>query len=247
MLANYHAEAFVSHVENERSRQLFLHPFSGKSGEFPLLVVRHRSLLIVLIALGLALVTGLILQFGLGTGPFTLLLGCLGALPSFCYTMRASWVTRGGLGELLIASVYGWLSLAAAFYLQQGHIASCIHWMSLPIGLSLFNVVLLHEFQDHAAFGPGTRDLLALLGLSRGRALYGLVSLLSWLSMYFALNAGIPQKALYLYFPVLLVSAVVSLLLAWKKDEDPVSLEVLCGLNLAVHFGTVASYFLAFL
>ena len=248
MLTTYHAGEFIAHVENERSRHLFLHPFSGKSGEFRNLIAHHRGLLTALITAALALLAGLTLQFGLQTGPFTLLLGCLGVLPGFFYTTRPALVTGRGLGEMLIALCYGWLPMAAGFYLQRGYIAPCIHWMALPIGLSIFNVVLIHEFQDHAGDPAGGRpDLLAHLGAAQGRALYGLVSILSWFSMYCALNAGIPSKALYIYFPVMVISAVISLMLAGKRDQNPLVLEILSGLNVAVHFGTVASYFLAFL
>jgi len=46
---------------------------------------------------------------------------------------------------------------------------------------------------------------------------------------------------------VMVLSAAVSLMLAGRRYENPLVLEILCGLNIAVHLGTMASYFLAFL
>ncbi len=81
----------------------------------------------------------------------------------------------------------------------------------------------------------------------KGTALYCLTSILSWFSMYASLSAGIPRKALYIYLPVMVMSAGISLMMAGKRYENPFVLEILCGLNIAVHLGTVAAYFLAFL
>lgn len=248
MVAAYHAGEFIAHALNERSRYLFRHPFSGRSGDFPRLILHHGGLLTATIAMTAALAIGLVLQFGLQTGPFTILLGALGVLPGFVYAMRPALAGGRGLGEILIAGCYGWLPLAAAFYLQRGYIASCIHWMALPIGLSIFNVVLLSEFPHHAAdLAAGKTNLLTRLGTAKGRALYGMIAILSWFCMYGALNAGIPQKALYIYFPVMALSAGVSLMMAGKRYGNPLMMEILIGANIAVHLGTVASYFLAFL
>jgi len=149
---------------------------------------------------------------------------------------------------MLIAFFYGWLPIAAAFYIQRGYIAPCIHWMALPIGLSIFNVVLLNEFPEHNSNpAAGRMNLLHRLGKAKGTALYCLISILSWYSMYSSLSMGIPRKALYIYLPVMTLSAGISLMMAGKKYENPLVLEILCGFNIAVHLGTIAAYFLAFL
>lgn len=195
-----------------------------------------------------AFLTGAVLQFALKTGPFTLLLGCVGALPGLFYATRPAHRADYGLGEVLIAFCYGWLPIAAAFYIQRGYIATCIHWMALPLGLSIFNVVLLSEFSEQAANPAGVRnDLLTRLGAQKGIALYCLISVLCWLSMCSSLHAGIPRKALYIYLPVMALSAVISLMMARKRYENLFVLEILGGLNIAVHLGTATAYFLAFL
>jgi 1,4-dihydroxy-2-naphthoate polyprenyltransferase len=199
-------------------------------------------------AITMALLIGVILQFGLKTGPLTLLLGFLGALPGFCYSIWPIRTTDRGYGETLIAFFYGWLPIAAAFYIQRGYIAPGVHWMALPIGLSIFNVILLNEFpEQNSTPAAGRMNLLRRLGRAKGVALYCLTSILSWFSMYSSLNTGIPRKALYIYLPVMAMSAFISLMMAGKRYENPLVLEILCGLNIAVHLGTMAAYFLAFL
>jgi 1,4-dihydroxy-2-naphthoate octaprenyltransferase len=248
MLSTYHAGEYFTRLEDERSKHLFRNPLSGGSGTLPDLIFRRSGPLRTgFVAMMLAFLIGVILQFGLKTGPFTLLLGCLGALPGFYST----WPMRPadkGYGETLIAFFYGWLPIAAAFYIQRGYIAPCIHWMALPIGLSIFNVVLLNEFPEHTSTpAVGGMNLLRRLGRTKGAARYCLASILSWFFMYSSLDMGIPRKALYIYFPVMAMSAVISLMMAGKRYENPLVLEILCGLNIAVHLGTVAAYFLTFL
>jgi 1,4-dihydroxy-2-naphthoate polyprenyltransferase len=241
ILATHHAGEYFDDREDERSRGLIRTRFTGGSGA-PSVPFWTSVITIVLAA-----VIGLILQFGLKTGPLTLLLGAIGALPGFFYAMRPLRLDEKGLGEFCIGFCYGWLPAASAFYIQTGTIAPCIHWMALPIGLSIFNVILLNEFSDRPADAAVAKtNLLIRLGKDRGMILYVLVSILSWVSMCFSLGAGIPRKALYLYLPVMAMSAAVSFMMARRKYEIPLLFEILCGLNIAVNLGTTLAYLLAF-
>jgi hypothetical protein len=65
--------------------------------------------------------------------------------------------------------------------------------------------------------------------------------------MHASLGAGIPRKALYLYLPVMFLSAGISLMMVRGKYENPFVLEILCGLTIAVNLATTAAYILAFL
>jgi hypothetical protein len=59
--------------------------------------------------------------------------------------------------------------------------------------------------------------------------------------------AGIPRKALYLYLPVLALSAVICFMMASRKYENHFLLEWIGGLNIAVYLGTSTAYLLAFI
>ena len=250
MLATYHAEEYFSREEDERSKRLFRHRSAGGAGAIldEIRSPRSLALLISLITGSLAMIIGFILQFVLHTGQLTLVLGCVGALPGFFYSTRLIHLFEKGFGELFTGFCYGWLPLAATFYLQRGYIAPWIHWMALPIGLSIFNVILLNEFPDYSADATvGKTNLLLRLGKDTGMSVYVLCSILSWFCMYFSIGAGIPGKALYLYLPVMALSAWISLMMARGKYENPLLLELLCGLNIAVNLGTTVAYMLAFL
>ncbi len=249
MLSTYHAGEYLSHGEDERSKRFFRSRFVGGGGVIPdRMLPRPAALWTGLTAIILAAIIGLILQFGLRTGPLTLLLGCIGAVPGVLYSTRLIRLAEEGWGELFIGFCYSWLPIAAAFYLQRGYIAPCIHWMALPIGLSIFNVILLNEFPDLSTGKTvGRTNLLIRLGKAKGMALYVLVSILSWSGMYSSLSTGIPRKAFYLYLPVMALSAWISLMMARGKYENSLFLELLCGLNIAVNLGTTVAYMLAFL
>ncbi len=249
MLSTYQAGEYFSDGENERSKRLFRHRFIGGAGVIPdRMRPRPVALWTGLIAITLAFVIGLFLQFGLQTGPLTLLLGCIGVLPGVFYSTQLIRLAEEGFGELCIGFCYSWLPIASAFYIQRGYIAPSIHWMALPIGLSIFNVILLNEFPDRPADGlVGKTNLLIRLGKAKGMALYVLVSILSWACMYSSLRMGIPRKALYLYLPVMALSAWISLMMARRKYENPLFLDLLCGLNIAVYLGTTVAYMLALL
>ncbi len=249
MLSTYHAGEYFSDGEDERSKRLFRRRFAGGAGVIPdRMLPRPVALWTGIIAITLAVIIGLILQFGLQTGPLTLLLGCIGVLPGVFYSTRLIRLAEKGFGELFIGFCYSWLPIASAFYIQRGYIAPCIHWMAWPIGLSIFNVILLNEFLGLPADTlDGKMNLLVRLGKANGMALYVLVSILSWSCMYFSLRTGIPRKALYLYLPVMALSAWICLMMARKKYENPLFLELLCGLTIAVNLGTTVAYMLAFL
>jgi 1,4-dihydroxy-2-naphthoate octaprenyltransferase len=249
MVSTDHAGRYLADAQDERNGRLFRNRLTVNSGAITDdRLPRSGPLRTSIIAIALAGIVGLILQFGLKTGHFTLLLGFLIALPGFFYSNSPVRLVDRGFGEFFISLFYGWLPAAAGFYLQRGYIPSSIHWMALPIGLSIFNVILLSEFREHTVdTAMGKTNLLARLGKTKGTALYGLASILSWLCMIASLNSGIPGKALYIYLPVMALSAVISIMMARKKYENHLLLELINGFNIAVYLGTTVAYILAFL
>jgi 1,4-dihydroxy-2-naphthoate octaprenyltransferase len=80
-----------------------------------------------LVAMALAAGIGLILQFGYKTGEWAIFLGFLGMLGGFFYSAKPIRWVRTGLGELWIAFCYGWLTVAAGFYLQVGNVKPIVN------------------------------------------------------------------------------------------------------------------------
>ena len=248
MLATYYANEYWDVVEDALSARLGPSRFAGGSQVLQRgLLPRHAALWASLVSLLLAIGVALILQLGYGTGPWTIPFAALGLLGGFFYSTRpVRWVSRGW-GELWIAFCYGWLPVAVGYYLQVGEIAPLVHWLAIPIGLTIFNVILLNEFPDYPAdLEAGKANLTARLGRERASRVYGLTSLGSWAAMLLSLDRGVPTRALWFYLPILALSLILVALVMRGRWRDRATLEKLCGANLVVNLGTTAAYILAF-
>jgi 1,4-dihydroxy-2-naphthoate octaprenyltransferase len=248
MLATYYAGEYWDYTEDALSARLGSSRFAGGSrvlqrGLLPRRAPLWASLISLLLALGVAL----ILQLGYRTGPWTIPFAFLGLFGGFFYSARpVRWVGTG-VGELWIAFCYGWLPVAVGYYLQVGAIAPLVHWLAVPIGLTIFNVILLNEFPDYPADSQaGKANLLVRLGRERGSLLYGLISLGSWVGMLLSLGHGVPTWALWFYLPILALSLILVILVMRGRWRDRAVLEMLCAANLAVNLGTTAVYIFAF-
>lgn len=113
----------------------------------------------------------------------TLLLGGMGIFSGFFYSNRPfQWAYRG-LGEVLIGFCYGWLPIATGFYLAAGFLNHQVFLLSVPVGLSIFNVILINEFPDEEADRAiGKRTLVVRFGKERMTDLYMGFSILIGLS-----------------------------------------------------------------
>jgi 1,4-dihydroxy-2-naphthoate octaprenyltransferase len=250
MLATYYAGEYWDYSEDSLSARLGPSRFAGGSrvlqrGLLPRRAPLWGSLICLLLAIGVAL----ILQLGYRTGPWTILFAVLGLLGGFFYSTRpVRWVSTG-LGELWIAFCYGWLPVAVGYYLQAGEIIPLIHWLAVPIGLTISNVILLNEFPDYPAdLETGKSNLAVRLGRERASLLYGLISLGSWVAMLLSLGRplSVPLLALWFYLPVLALSLTLVVLVMGGRWRDRATLEKLCAANLVVNLGTTAAYTLAF-
>jgi 1,4-dihydroxy-2-naphthoate octaprenyltransferase len=171
----------------------------------------------------------------------------MGALGGFFYSARpVRWVSRG-IGELWIAFCYGWLPVAVGYYLQVGRVAPLVHWLAVPVGLTIVNVIVLNEFPDYQAdLATGKANLVVRLGRERAAYLYGLISLLSWGAVLLSPLQGIPSRIVWFYAPVLALSVLLVVLVLRGRWRDRPALEWLCGTNILVNLGTTAAYILAF-
>jgi 1,4-dihydroxy-2-naphthoate octaprenyltransferase len=249
MLATYYAGEYWDHREDSLSTALGPSRFAGGSRVLQAgLLPYNAALWASVVALLLALVVAAILQLGYGTGPLTLPFCLVGLLGGFFYSTRPiRWVATG-VGELWIGFCYGWLPIAVGCYLQTGYVASLVHWLAIPIGLTIVNVILLNEYPDYPADSlTGKNNLVVRLGRRRGAWLFASISVGSWLAMLLSVSRGVPARALWFFTPVLALSLVLVVLLLREHWQDRETLEKLCGANLLVNLGTTAVYILAFL
>jgi 1,4-dihydroxy-2-naphthoate octaprenyltransferase len=242
MLATYYGGEAYDVVEDRIAWSKGKNRFSGGSGVVAAgRISPNQAKTFSLIALLAACFIGILIHFGYETGPWTLPLGMIGILAGYCYpTPPIRWVTRG-VGELLVGFSYGWLCLGAAFYLQTGALHPLIYWLSLPIGCTIFNVILLNEFPDYRAdFLAGKRNLVVRLGRENSSHLYGGVMLVAWISLVLSAFAGIPISLLFLATPLYLMGGKIYLDLRNGGFRDKGTLERLCERNIVINLGTTS-------
>ena len=113
----------------------------------------------------------------------TLLLGGLGIFFGFFYSNKPIRWSYHGLGEILIGFCYGWLPIATGFFLLTGFFSPLILLLSIPVGFSIFNVILINEFPDEEADRAiGKKNLVVRFGKERMGDLYIGFSLLAGFS-----------------------------------------------------------------
>ena len=248
MLSAYHSGEYFDQKENAISSRLHSNPFAGGSrmipeGKIPARVAFWTSMAAIL----LALLIGIVLQFVCRTGPYTLFLGLLGALPGFFYSTEPVRLVKRGLGEVLIGFCYGWLPVASAYYIQTASIAPVVHWLWLPIGFSIFNVIFLNEFPDYEAdAAAGKKNLLVRIGKSKGKVVYILCNLLTCLTMLWLPCFGVPFQVVYFCLPAVAIALLIVVEMLKNRHEDPRCLQILCGLNVAVNIGISLALILAY-
>jgi 1,4-dihydroxy-2-naphthoate octaprenyltransferase len=247
MLSTYYAGEYWDHAEDSAGTSLAPSRFAGGSrvvqeGQLPRRAPAWASVVSLLLALAVAL----ILQLLYRTGPWTVPFCALGLLGGFFYsTPPIRWVTIG-IGELWIAFCYGWLPIAVGYYLQLGEISPLVHWLAIPVGLTILNVILLNEYPDFRADSQtGKTNLVVRLGRHKAALVYTLISAGSWVATFFSVHRGAPTRALWFYVPVLLLALIIVVLVLRGRWEDRRTLEKLCGANIMVNLGTTAAYILA--
>ncbi len=249
MLCTYWSGECFDYEEDTISAKLGGSKFAGGTGVVLTGAVSRRSSFIGgIIALILAICTGLIIWLGLGTGPFTVPLGLIGIVGGFLYsTPPVRWVSTGW-GELWIALCYGFLPVAVGYYLPTGRFDALPFIMAVPISATIFNVILGNEYPDWVGDGStGKRNLLQRFGREHGAKIYLMASIVGWTGMAFSVWAGIPPLVLVYYIPPFLASIYASYGYLTRKWEDRSQLEVICGLGIFVNLGTTAAYVLALL
>ncbi|MGB9627362.1 MAG: prenyltransferase [Thermodesulfobacteriota bacterium] len=185
-----------------------------------------------------AVITGLCLYVQYQTGPWTLLLGGIGLFSGFFYSGRPiQWAYRG-LGEILIGFCYSWLPIATGFYLFSGFFHREIFFLSIPVGLSIFNVILINEFPDEEADRKiGKKNLVVRFGKERMADLYLGISILVGLSLIKVILIFGRTPIWFLILSVLpLLLLLRSIVEVWRRGyQENRRLESLCRNTLLVN------------
>jgi len=183
------------------------------------------------------ILSGLYIYFQYQTGPYTLILGGVGIFSGFFYSGRPfRWAYRG-IGEILIGFCYGWLPIATGFYLFTGFFSHQIFLLSIPVGLSIFNVILINEFSDQEAdHAIGKRTLVVRFGKERMTDLYMGLSILTGLFFIKILIMFGKYPWLFVLSAIPTVLILWNLWMAWQEAyRETKRLELLCRNTLLVN------------
>lgn len=244
MLATYYSGEYYDIEEDTLSGSMEKNRFSGGSQVMVVQAVpAAHAKAGAWIALCGAGIIGITIQYVYRAGPLAIPLGIMGIVAGFFYSSPPlRWVSRG-VGELLIGFGYGWLPVATGYYLQTGTIPPAATAAALPIACSIFNVILINEFPDYPADKiAGKRNLVVRMGKDKAGLLYAIVTAIGWLSFVASLRYGLPVSSALFYLPVFLLSLALSILVLRKAYLDRKTLEVICGLTIAVNLCTTLAY-----
>jgi len=241
--ANFNGEIYDIN-EDRFSAKLGRSPFYGGSQVIVNKLVSPgkvnlASCLIIIFAFAI----GLLLQFYFKTGPWTIPLGLTGIITGFYYSKPPFRWAKRGIGELLIAYSYGWLPVAVGFYLQAGSINSHVHWISIPIACSIFNVILINEFPDYNADSQaGKRNLVVRLGKDKAAVIYVLIAITGIITFFISLTKGLPLAGGLFYLPVGVISFVAIFMMVLGNFNNRVLLERMCLITILVNIGVNLVY-----
>ncbi len=239
MLATYWSGEVFDYEVDTISAKLEKNKFSGgtlvlqKGG-----VSRQAAWIASMIAFALAVVIGFVLVMTYEYGWELFVVGAIGGIMGFFYTVPPfQWAYRG-VGEVFIGIAYGWLPVAVGYYLATKHFNwDIILLTGTPVAISIFQVILINEFPDYPAdIQVNKRNLVVRLGRKKASMVYGIMALLFIASVTIpALNG---HRAFYLALPFTLLAVANGFEVITGKWKDRNKLEQLCARTLVVNLGT---------
>ena len=168
----------------------------------------------------LALICGLVIfvKWGLPIIIFVLISGFLGisySAPPFKFSYR-------GLGEFVVALLFGPLLMAGIYYASSGTINPLIWFVSIPIGLFVANILYTHDIMDFEADKKTGKKTLCVL-LNNQKAIFT-VSFLFIFLPYLFIAIGVFLHYLsyeYLLTYLTIPQSVMLYYLLWQFEKHP--------------------------
>ena len=138
-------------------------PFSGGSRLIQQGLIAPTSVLIAsFLAFILAVLTGLLI-LAITKSLFILILGITGLLGGYFYTAEPIKLGYRGLGEIIIAFLFGILPVYGSYYLQTNRLGLFPLAPALIVAMLIFLVILINEFPDQAADRHVNKKTLVVL------------------------------------------------------------------------------------
>jgi 1,4-dihydroxy-2-naphthoate octaprenyltransferase len=157
------ANDYFDHVSGNDWANKNVTPFSGGSRFIQQGILTPKATLFAsLFCLTVGAALGIIILL-ITRSIFILALGLVGLLGGFFYTAPPVKLGYRGIGEIVIAFLFGVLPVYGSYYLQAGS----IDYLPLPaggiVGIMIFLVILANEFPDLAADAAVNKKTLVVL------------------------------------------------------------------------------------
>jgi len=170
-IAAFHAGSnmtndYFDHLSGNDSANRNLTPFSGGSRYIQKDILLPREVLCAaLIALAIGSAVGVVIIL-LTRSIFILILGLVGLLGGYFYTAPPVKLSYRGIGEPLIALLFGLLPVYGSYYLQTGKINADPFVPGIIVGILIFLIILINEFPDAAAdASAGKKTFVVCFGI----------------------------------------------------------------------------------
>jgi len=167
---------YYDHVSGNDWANTNVTPFSGGRRFIQQEILTPRATFLTGLAfLGIGATAGLVI-LAWTSSAFILGLGLAGLLGGFFYTAKPVQLGYRGIGELVIAILFGLLPVYGSYYLQGGRIDLMPLLPALIVSALIFEIILINEFPDRQADSQvGKRTLVVRLGVSPSAWIYRVV------------------------------------------------------------------------
>jgi 1,4-dihydroxy-2-naphthoate octaprenyltransferase len=219
---------------NDARNRNFVRPFTGGSRLIQRGLLRPPEVLTLAVLL-LALGTGAGLVIARRTGMPALALGVVGVAGGVAYSAAPFRLASRGLGELVIAVLFGVLPVVGAAYVQTRRISGEAAVVSLPIAVLIVAVLFVNQFQDmEADAAVGKRHWVVRLGRQRAARVYA-VLMTVWVAILgLEVWSGILPRAAAWVLPVGL-AGVPAVRVVLARHDRPRDIAPANALTVAIH------------
>jgi len=167
------ANDYFDHLSgNDAANHDYVRPFTGGSRMIQNGILAPREVLLLsagCFGIGAGIGVYLLMKTGLGV----LVLGLTGIAGGFFYSAPPLRLASRGLGEPVVALLFGIWPTLGAYYVQTGRLACDALILSLPLAVLIMLVLFINQFQDaQADAASGKRTWVVRLGRRRSARLY---------------------------------------------------------------------------
>jgi 1,4-dihydroxy-2-naphthoate octaprenyltransferase len=199
---------YFDHLSTNDDINKYSTPFSGGSRVIQEKLLKPGQMLIAgLVSFAVVGVIGIIFVIFVN---FSLLwFGLAGIILGYFYTAPPLRIGYRGFGEIIVFLICGPLSVIGTYFLFTGTITLKSILLSIPIGLLIFEILLINEFPDYEADkAVNKKHLVVRMGRQKARILFAVVIALTYLSVIIPIALRI--------FPLYLLIFLLTLPLAYK-------------------------------